>query len=198
MKISFIVSAYERPKALRTCLSSLVQQTEEDWEAIVVDNSHVDFQLEHLALCKMDKRIRYLPKSQLTAIKGAIHAFSVYKATDLGIEDATGDWLCCPSDDSYYCPWFAERMLAHAERNDLQLVYCNIVMGGPREHHPMICHPRLCCIDKTNWMVRRECWQGWTGASGETYPQADGLTIEAMVKRGLRHGRLDQCLVVHN
>ncbi len=196
MKLSFIVSAYERPKALRTCLSSLVQQTMEDFEIIVVDNSRE--QMSTNGMLSMDCRVSYTYTGDITRIEGAIHKRSVYIASEIGVAHSMGKWLCFPNCDSYYVPWFAERMLAHAERENLQLVYCDLVMGGPREHHPMICWPRLCCIDKTNWMVRRDCWQGWTGASGESYPQADGLTIEAMVRRGLRHGRLEQCLVTHN
>ena len=197
MKLSFIVSAFNRPDALRTCLSSLVQQTMPDWEAVVVDNSDRTL-VSNLEVCKIDERITYLCTGDSTQIEGAMHKYCVYTASEMGVRKTTGTWLCFPSDDSYYCPWFAERMLAHAERHALQLVYCNIVMGGPHEHHPMICSPRLCCIDKTNWLVKRSAWQGWVGAEGASYAQADGLTIEHMVRRGVRMGRLDQMLVVHN
>lgn len=197
--ISFVVSAYERPRALRTCLSSLSQQTERDWEAIVVDNSEVAYlRLDNQAECQMDLRISWISTNKLTQIEGAIHKYCVYTATEIGVRMSRGDWLCFPNDDSYYCPWFVERMLAHAEQHDLDLVYSNIVMGGPKEHQPMICHPKPCCIDKTNFLLKRAWFNGFERKTGDDYPCADGLMIESLVKRGIRHGGLEQMLVVHN
>lgn len=199
--ISFIVTAYNRPLALRTCLSSLCQQTNDQWEVAVMDNSVPGSDLdEHARLCEMDRRIRYHYVRPLTEIGSnkSGHTHSLYKATEIGVERTSGWWLCFPSDDSYYCPWFAERMLHAATKAAWDLVYCDIVMGGSKEHHVLEASPRACCIDKTSFLLRRSWFQGFSQGHGESYPQADGLMIEELVRRGIRHGRVPEVLVVHN
>ena len=197
--ISFIVTAFNRPLALRTCLSSLCQQTHEDIEILVVDNSSDrDSQMAHVTFTLDFTGVKHYDTSTLTRIEHAMHKYSLYKATEIGVERTTGEWLCFPNDDSYYCPWFAERMLQAAEKNSWDLVYCDIVMGGPKEHHVLEARPKLCCIDKTNFIMRREWFQGFSQGHGDSYPQADGLMIEELVRRGIRHGRVPEVLVVHN
>jgi len=202
--ISFIVTAYNRPLALRTCLSSLCQQIVSEWEAIVVDNSdnHVLAAEQEVLRVEIDKhsRVGYMYTRPDTAIGSnkSSHGYSLYKATEIGVENTRGDWLCFPNDDSYYCPWFAERMLRAAEKNSWDLVYCDIVMGGPKEHHVLEARPKLCCIDKTSFIMRREWFQGFSQGHGDSYPQADGLMIEDLVRRGIRHGRVPEVMCVHN
>lgn len=204
-KISFIVTAFERPNALRTCLSSLVQQTERDWEAIVVDNSRdesgwngVDWVgNERICADLMDKRIIYMNTSPYTGIEDEIHKYSLYKATDMGVNITSAPWLVFPNDDSYYCPWFAERMLHAATSNNWELIYCDLIAGGPGGHWLLSASPRRCCIDKTSFMLARSRYIGFPAAT-EDYAQADGLMIEQLVRDGIRHGRVDQVLVVHN
>lgn len=197
-KASFIVTAYERPAALRTCLSSIVQQTEQNWEVIVVDNSpDAGTCIVNEQVTKMSNRIRYEAVGAMTMVTGQIHERSLYKATDIGVDLATSDWLVFPNDDSYYCPWFLERMLSAALMNAWDLVYCDLIAGGPGGHWLLQARPKLCCIDKTNIMLRRSRYIGWPDA-GTDYAQADGLMIEQLVKSGVRHGRVDQALAVHN
>ena len=197
--ISFIITAYNRPSSLRTCLSSLIDQTYPAWDAVVVDNSDsTTYTSLHQDLCDMDKRIHYKYVRSQTAIAGAMHTHSLYKATDIGIGHTTGEWLAFPNDDSYYCPWYAERMLKAAEHQAWDLVYCDIVGGTPAGGHFWLrAEPKLCSIDKTNFMLRREWYTGFP-AGPQDYPHADGLMIESLVARGIRHGRVPQILAVHN
>ena len=199
--ISFIVTAYNRPLALRTCLSSLCQQTIEDWEIKIMDNSdHFYLQNKEVYEGFHYSRMSYQTTKDktITDANSSGHKYSLYKATEIGVENTKGKWLCFPNDDSYYCPWFTERMLRAAEKNTWDLVYCDIVMGGPKEHHLLEARPKLCCIDKTNFIMRREWFQGFPQGHGDSYPQADGLMIEELVRRGIRHGRVPEVLCVHN
>lgn len=197
--ISFVISAFNRPLALRTCLSSLVQQTHPDIEVLVVDNSDSSGMSDGNAdECEMYSSFKYLYTGRVTEIEDTMHKYSLYKATEIGVSQSTGDWLCFPNDDSYYCPWFAERMLHAAEKNNWDLVYCDIVMGGSGGHHVLEAAPKRCCIDKTNFLLRRDWFQGFSHGHDEDYPQADGFMIEELVRRGIRHGRVPEVLVVHN
>ena len=193
-ELAFVITAYERPLALRTCLSSLVQQTFKNWQAIVADNSADSSQSE---LRHVDRRIVYFHTRNFTAIQGAMHDHSLYAATELAVKATIAPWLCFPNDDSYYCPWFAERMLGAAKESGVDLLYCDLVAGSAKEHHPMQTKPQRCCIDKTCFIMKREWFRGFSHKP-EDYAQADGLMIEDLVARGIKHGRVPQTLVVHN
>lgn len=199
MVISFIISAFNRPLSLHVCLASLVIQTDRDWEAIVVDNSTDDSARQfHSDLCEMDDRIRYQYTGDHTGITDTMHTRSLYHATELGAASAKGQWLSFPNDDSYYCPWFVERMRKGAMDGGWDLVYCDLVAGGPGGHYLLQAEPKLCQIDKTNFIVRAGWFHGFSQGAGASYPQADGIMIEELVRRGIRHGRVPEILVVHN
>ena len=202
--VSLIVSAYERPNALRTCLSSLVSQTHLDWRALVVDNTarkRMAYANTRVVEGIGDPRIAYTNVHRETYIgdveNASGHRYSVYKATELGVAATDGEWLCFPSDDSYYVPWFLERMLKTATHESWELVYCDLIAGNATEHHAVGAKPLRCCIDKTCFLLRREWFHGFDHSPG-VYPMADGHLIEDLVARGIRHGRLGHCLVVHN
>ncbi len=199
VKLSFVITAFNRSTALRTCLSSIIQQTVPDWEVVVVDNSDLNVQrLRNAEMCLMDTRIHYTYTGEDTAVQDSMHARSLYKATEIGVGMTRGTYLCLPNDDSYYCPWFAERMLDAAIRNTWDLVYCDLVSGGAGGHYLLEAHPRRCQIDKTSFILRRERFVGFARGHGLDYPQADGMMIEQLVRDGVTHGRVSQILVVHN
>jgi cellulose synthase/poly-beta-1,6-N-acetylglucosamine synthase-like glycosyltransferase len=203
MKLSFIVVAYNNPKALRTCLSSLVDQTysPEEIEIIVCDNSQ-NFVLadENKRLCDMSHRIRYEYTGNRTAIDlpHIRHKHCLYTATEIGVGLATGEWISFPNQDSYYAPVFAERMLTVADAEYTEFVYSDVVLGGPGHgYFVLVTAPRNCGIDKTCFMLRREWFQGFK-SKHDNYELADGFFVEELVTRGIKHSKCCELLVVHN
>lgn len=201
--ISFVVVACNNPRSLRTCLSSLVDQTvpPEFIEIIVVDNTtNQDVAAENRVMCQMDPRIRYENTAHRTYIDkpGIRHSRCLYTATEIGIGMASGQYVTMPNQDSYYAPVFAERMLAAAKENDWELVYSDLVLGGPGHGYFMLnAAPHNCACDKTCLMFKREWFQGFPHKR-ENYELADGLFVESLVARGIKHGRMAQPLLMHN
>lgn len=199
MGVAFIVGSFNRPDRLRTCLASLADQTYRDIEVIVVDNS--DVRREAHAVRRRvealhDSRFRYEYVGDRTFNK-ELNMRSLYEATEIGVSLTSKPWLCLPNCDSYYTPWFAERMLREATAQSLEMVYCDLIAGSANGHWPMQVSPMRCCCDKTCFLVRREWFKGFTHGP-QAYPMADGILLEDLVARGIRHGRLGQTLVVHN
>ena len=201
--ISFIVSAYKRPEMLRTCLSSIAAQTYTDWEAIVTDNTPWTEQWKNVAVGHLiDKRIKHLDTGYKVPDPSASnpevrHTKCLYTAAELGVEQASGEWLAFPNDDTAYPPVFAERMIEHAERHGLDLVYCDLVLGGPDiAYHFLEVRPWPCSCDKTAFIVKAKWFEGFPNK--ERYSVADGLLLESLVQLGIKHGRLAECLIVHN
>jgi|HubBroStandDraft_1064217.scaffolds.fasta_scaffold55935_1 hypothetical protein len=183
---TFIVSAYDRPHHLRVCLASLLLQ-QKPCIVVVTDNSPDQ---ENKIVCE-EFGCLYMHTRAPQCYHSAEMAVTAYQDTD---------WYCFPSDDSYYVPTFLETMRTTAERNSLDLVYCDCLYDqrfwGDR-YEVLRTTPRLCGIDKTSFLVKREWMIDWPG-KGPGPTASDGLLIEELVRRGIRHGKAPGVMVVHN
>ena len=188
MKVSYIVSAYDRPELLRCCLASLAAQTDRNREIIVADNSPA--QVNRRIAEQFD--VRYFHTNM----------FDCYWAAEWVVaHEARGEWLCFPSDDSYYAPIFQETLLDTADKNGWQLVYCDMVydrrIGG--RYSVLNVEPRLDHIDKTGFLLNRGWWIGFPDKPSRPGPcAADGMMIDRIMATRIRHGKVPEVLVVHN
>lgn len=199
--ISYIVSAYDRPLHLLGSLSSLLTQTHRDFEIIVTDNAPVEY-CENISVLRFllgdaayrpfnytFKNMRYVHTAMDTCYQSAEHGASI----------ANGEWLCFPSDDSYYVPDFAKLMLEKSAGADL--VYCDCIYDPRRgyTYAVMDTKPLVGHIDKTNFIVRKE-WFERVGGFPEKKPGgcSDGLFIERAIQLGARHVKAEGVLCFHN
>ena len=200
MKVTFLLSAYDRPHLLWGSLGSLIAQSDPDWECIVLAN-HPEWGLfsqhRRVVLNISDPRI-----SIVHSFNNEDPAWDCYWSVEAAVKqiDFKGEWLCFPSDDSYYCPEFVERM-TDAGRN-ADAVYCDILydrrIGGKRS--VLVTAAHNCAIDKISFTVRREKFIGFPdkprGAPGPSI--CDGLAVDRMVAMGYRFHKVEECLCVHN
>jgi Glycosyl transferase family 2 len=197
-KITFIVSAWNDPYSLRCCLASLVSQTETNWEAIVCDNSTTDFSRQRTQGFCWDidplHRVRYEPTFRLDPAKR-----SCYFSAEWALPLAQGEWVCFPSDDSYYVPQFADRMLQFAVEDGCDLAICDFVWGREETHAYCEGAPRLCSVDKTTFIIKRDKMIAFPGKEPDgSRSNSDGYLIEELVKQGIKWLRVPHLLVVHN
>lgn len=91
-KLSAIVPVYKAEKSIRKCIDSIVNQSYNDWELILIDDGSPD---NSGAICdeyaKIDKRIRVIHKVNE----------GVSIARNIGIENATGVYLTFIDSDDY-------------------------------------------------------------------------------------------------
>ena len=93
LKVSVVIPTYNQAGLLQNALISVINQTMQDWEAIVIDNYSQDNTREVVESFN-DPRIRYVPFSN----KGIIAA-----SRNHGIHLATGDFIAfLDSDDLWY------------------------------------------------------------------------------------------------
>lgn len=201
MRLSFIVVAFGKFSTLRTCLSSLLEQTSGPNEIIVCDNEPESDQ-EYMAaeIARMNPGIKYEWTADRTNIShlGLRHSHCLYTATEIGAKKAVGDFLAFPSADTYLTPVFAERMLEKAQRTGSDLVYCDLVLGrGDRPYRPVEAACKVGNVDKSSFILRRELFHGFPDKSTD-YENADGKMIESLVREGISRRRLPQTLVFHN
>ncbi|MFC1941147.1 glycosyltransferase [Chloroflexota bacterium] len=94
MKVSAIILTYNRAHMLREAIESVLNQTYEDFELIVVDNYSSD-NTEPLVKSYSDKRIRYF-KNQNNGFIGINRNF--------GIEKSHGEYIAFLDDDDLWLP----------------------------------------------------------------------------------------------
>lgn len=119
MKLSIIVPVYKAEKYLHKCVDSLLAQTVEDFEIILVNDGSPDGSLaimEEYAAAYPDK-LRCL--STENGGQG--------RARNLGIEIARGDWLGFVDSDDWVEPDMYEKLLTAAEAEGADLAVCRIL-----------------------------------------------------------------------
>lgn len=195
LDISYVVSAKNRPWALRHVLLALFLQTHRNFEIIVVDNAADGDCSNFAATREIPIPIRYF-KTEME---------QCYDASDFGAERAKGEFLCFPSDDSEYCPLFGAKMLDGATLNHWDFVYCRMMFCWSKQdqrydgkYFELIQEPKHRFFDKTGFIVRRDKFPGFRKVEPHGWPGSDGYLAEWLVNNGVTHGRVEEILAVHN
>jgi glycosyltransferase involved in cell wall biosynthesis len=107
--LSIIIPTLNSGLSLRKAIGSILSQTLQDWELLVVDGGSSDNTLS-IAQSYNDRRIRVIVGKD----KG------IYDAMNKGIANAYGEWLYfLGSDDYLLAPTVFELMLSHSEGADM-------------------------------------------------------------------------------
>lgn len=146
--ISIIVPVYNTGKYLKKSIESVLYQTYEDLEVILVDDGSTD---GSSAICdeyaQTDTRIKVIHKKN-----GGLSS-----ARNAGIEIASGEYIAFVDSDDYILPNMYEKMLLEMKASESDIVMCsylNVNESG-------------CYLGKANI-------QEWTGA-GIDFLKKDGL-----------------------
>ncbi len=114
--ISIIVSVYNVEKYFEICMESLIGQTYEDFEIIVIDDGSTD---GSAAICdkwaKKDSRIQVVHQENqgLAAVRNK------------GLELARGEYIAWVDSDDYVDKFYLEKMLEARERTGADMVMCS-------------------------------------------------------------------------
>lgn len=117
-KVSIIIPAYNVEKYLKKCVESLLSQTYENLEILIVDDGSKDKTLEVAnELSLKDERIKVLTKEN----------GGVSSARNLGLDNATGKYIVFVDGDDFISNQYVEVMLKTLVENDLDIVSCDFV-----------------------------------------------------------------------
>lgn len=121
-KVSIIVPVFNVEKYLHRTLSSLVGQTYENLEILVIDDGSSDGSCRIIEdFAQKDTRIRLLRQKENQG---------VCAARNRGLDAATGEWICFCDGDDWYVPEFVQTMLERAKRETADYVICNYRVVG--------------------------------------------------------------------
>lgn len=117
-KISIIVPVYNVENYLAKCLDSLVNQTYQNIEILVVDDGSTDDSGKIISdfSGKFPEKIRSFYKEN-----GGLS-----DARNVGIDNATGDYIGFVDSDDYVVETMFEEMLDLAEKHSAEMVICNL------------------------------------------------------------------------
>ena len=116
-KVSVIVPIYRTEKYLHRCLNSIVSQTYQDFEAILVDDGSDD---NCPSIC--DKYARNYPH-----VFRAIHQNNkgLSSARNIGIKQAIGKFIAFIDSDDYVSPTFLEDFINGQKLHNADLTICS-------------------------------------------------------------------------
>lgn len=117
-KVSVIVPVYNVENYLAKCLDSLVSQTYQNIEILVVNDGSKDHS-EHV----IQEYAQKYPEKIKPFIK---ENGGLSDARNFGIDHATGDYLGFVDSDDYVAPSMFEEMVHLAEKHQSKMVICNI------------------------------------------------------------------------
>jgi len=116
--ISVIVPIYNTKELyLREALDSIIAQTFENWEAILVNDGSTDEIIEQICAeyAKKDPRFKYVYKDNE----------GTNLARKTGLEHSRGEFIASLDSDDIFCPQFLEKMFAKIKGGNNDFVFCN-------------------------------------------------------------------------
>lgn len=114
-KISVIVPVYNTEKYLNECINSLLNQTIDDYEIIIINDCSKGNEDEIINNYK-DKKIKYILNKKNMGIG--------YNR-NLGIKKSKGKYICFIDSDDYVTEDFLEKMYDKSYKDDLDICICD-------------------------------------------------------------------------
>lgn len=148
--VSIITPAYNSEKFIADTIMSVLNQTYQNWEMIVVDDYSTDKTAEIvLSFQKEDSRIKYIKNE---SNRGA--AFS----RNVALQNAKGKWIAFLDSDDVWCPEKLEKQIEFMNRNNYHFSYTNYceIDEHSKEMGMLISGPKV--IDKNK--MTAYCWLG--------------------------------------
>ena len=127
--ISVVVPVYNTEKYLKECLESLVQQTYDNLEIIIVNDGSTDHSERIIA----DYVYHYPDKIRAFSIKNS----GLGEARNYGIRKARGQYIGFVDSDDTVQPEMFQKMYAAAQKNDSDCVMCDYIAiwdSGKKEY----------------------------------------------------------------
>lgn len=131
MKLSIIVPVLNAAAdgKLDVCMKSLLNQTIEEYEIVAVENASVDASLEILK----EYEKQYPQKVKVVASE---YDRNRGGALNLGLRNATGEWLAFVDCNHWVAPDCYERLLQEAERQNADIAGCQYQEKETRDVKP--------------------------------------------------------------
>ena len=125
-KISVIIPAYNRAETIKKCLDSLTSQTYRNIEIICINDGSTDNTLQVLKEYEeKDARVKVFSHENSGAAT----------SRNVGLENATGEYLMFCDSDDWYEPDMCEQMILTITKQNVDLVMCDTNIHVAQYHN---------------------------------------------------------------
>jgi glycosyltransferase involved in cell wall biosynthesis len=196
-KFSFIIPCWEQTHLLKCLLQSIVCQTYDNWEVILVHDGVNLSHKQQLNEFLTDKRFKYNNTPQR-------YGFWGHKGRSLGTSFSSGDWIIHSNDDNYFIPIILEEIVNAINDNpEVNFICWDMVLGKYHNQHshnkrdyghfvPKIQHSY---IDWGQFTTKKSVISKYHIQYEEA--AADGSLVESM-KHELNPFYIDKVMFIHN
>jgi len=150
-KVSVIIPTYNRANLLKRAIESVLNQTFQDFELIVVDDGSTDNTKEVVAeFQKRDPRIKYIWQE---------NSGGPAKPINTGIKNSKGQYIAILESDDEWLPEKLEKHIEILEKfKNVGLVSCCAFRIFPDGKKKLYKPPYLGIFEKTKWKIFWEKW----------------------------------------
>lgn len=117
MLVSIIIPNYNYAEYLESCIKSVLNQTYQNFEIIIIDDCSTDNSLQVINKFLVDKRIRLIINGEN---KGVCHS------RNIGFKNSKGCYICLLDPDDYWLPDKIEQQLKIMRTNNANLCFTDI------------------------------------------------------------------------
>lgn len=159
-KISVIIPVYNSEAYIGQCVQSLIGQTYQNWEALLIDDGSTDHSLEVCGnLSRTDGRLKVYHQEK----KG------VSAARNYGLDLARGEYVAFLDSDDAIHPLLFGEMIRQTEEHYVEMVFCNFIRVDDRQFSAVL----------AGATPQDECpqWQIGDGAQSERWFHIDHAAV---------------------
>jgi hypothetical protein len=145
VSLTFVIGTKGRHQELQVLLSSLVVQTNKDFQVLLADEGEGEESEATEMLVYVFNRLNI--RRSHYPWTGDWH----YTAKNRAADEVTTSKVCFPQDDWYYVPTFVEKMLSVKDR----LVACDFLLWNSHLniHYPVVVAPVIGQCSIGNWVI---------------------------------------------
>ena len=123
-KVSIIVPVYNVEKYIDRCLKSLLNQTLQDIEIIIINDGSIDGSKQIIERYINNKKIKYFEKQN-----GGLSS-----ARNLGLKNASGEYVAFLDSDDYVENKMYEEMYIKAKKENAEMIECDFIWEWESEN----------------------------------------------------------------
>lgn len=157
MKYSVVIPLYNKQHYIKKTLESVLNQTFQDYEILVVDDGSTDNSLEEAKKMK-SSRVRIITQENQ----------GVAVARNAGIENAVGEYISFLDADDEWCPNYLETIDTLTQtfvESDIFVTAYSVIMGDGIINYSTRLEPETGCLD-SYWLTLRKGYDFvWTSAT---------------------------------
>lgn len=198
--VSVIVPTYKRSDTLVKAITSVLAQTYQNVEVLVIDDNNPDTEWRHITAKKMAAFQNYPNVKYIQHSKNKNGS----AARNTGIKNAKGEYFCFLDDDDCYFPEKIERQIRYMIDNCSDACFCDYIKNGKpvfvdeKSDFVRNVFLELPTPQTSGWLISKKVVQRLNGFDESYYRHQDYEFLLRLYKAGFTMGKVNEVLYERN